>query len=119
MKKINNTPTEHEEQSLFVQWFSLQFPAIRLFSVPNGIRTGFKQAMKAKKEGMSKGVPDIFIPELNVAIEFKRIKGSSVSPEQKDWLRYLEDRCDMTCFVAYGCDEAVRFIMDLTRNKNN
>lgn len=118
MKKVNNTPTEHQEQSAFVEWFELQYPHIRLFSVPNGIRTGFKQALKAKREGMKRGVPDIFIPELKTVIEFKRIKGSVLSPEQKDWLRYLEDRCDMNCFVAYGCDEAVKFIMNLTHNKN-
>jgi hypothetical protein len=117
MKKINNTPTEYEEQCLFVEWFSLQFPHVRLFAVPNGMRTSIGQAVKFKKSGTSKGVPDIFIPELNAAIEFKRVKGGVLSPEQKDWLRYLEDRCEMNCFVAQGCDEAVRFIMGLTRNK--
>lgn len=118
MKKINNTPTEHQEQCAFVNWMELQFPAIRFFSVPNGMRTSMGQAIKSKNSGMRKGVPDFWIPELNVVIEFKRVRGGSLSPEQKDWLRYLEDRCGMTCFVAKGCDEAVRFIMDLTHNKN-
>lgn len=116
MKKVKQVyPTEHEEQSDFVKWFELQFPHIRLFSVPNGLRTGFKQASKAKREGMRKGVPDLWIPELRVVIEFKRVKGGALSPDQKDWLRYLEDRCDMNCFVAYGCDEAIKFMLKLTR----
>lgn len=116
--KIKSTfPTEHEEQVAFVKWFRIQFPHIRIFAIPNGIRTGFKQAIKAKNEGMSAGVPDLFIPEWGVWLEQKRQKGSVTSPEQKDWHRYLEDRCGHKVIIAYGCTDGVSKIMELTRNK--
>lgn len=125
MKKINNTPTEHQEQAAFVQWVKLQFPALKFFAIPNGMRTSFKQAIKAKRDGMMRGVPDLCFPTTfpingkfeTLWIEFKRTKGGSVSIDQKEWHHYLSEHCNHIVFVAKGCDEAVKFIMDLTQNK--
>jgi hypothetical protein len=120
MQKIKKVyPTEHEEQAMFVEWFKIQFPHIRFFAIPNGIRTGFKQASKAKKEGMSSGVPDLYFPKWKIWLEMKREKGGTVSQEQKDWHNYLTDQCNDTVIVARGCDEAVRAIMSLTLNNKS
>lgn len=107
----NNCPKEHDEQVMFVQWFRLQFPHIRIMAVPNGVRTSIRQAIKAKREGMSAGFPDLFIPQLNVYIEMKRRKGGVLSPEQKDWHFYLEEHCNAKVFVAKGYEDAIEKLM--------
>jgi hypothetical protein len=121
MKAIKKVyPTEHAEQSSFVQWMKYQHPAIRFFAIPNGVRTGFKQALKIKREGGSPGIPDLYFPFWKIWIEFKRVKGGSVSFEQKEWHQYLEDHCGDKVIIAKGCDDAIKQLMAyLTRNKNN
>jgi hypothetical protein len=42
-----------------------------------------------KAEGVSAGVPDLFIPAWLCWIEMKREKGGVLSPEQRDWHAYL------------------------------
>lgn len=107
-------PTEHQEQAAFVQWFRLQFPAIRIMAIPNGLRTSMMQAIKAKREGLSAGAPDLFIPAWGLWIEFKRSKGGRLSPEQKDWHLYLEEHCNQKVIVANGCMDGVNKIMSIT-----
>jgi hypothetical protein len=102
--------TEHDEQCCFVEWFRTQYPDVRIMAVPNGMRAkGIRTAVKAKKEGMSAGFPDLFIPAWQLFIEMKRTKGGKVSPEQKDWLRYLQE-CGYTCYVANGAKEAITLV---------
>lgn len=60
---------------------------------------------KLKAEGVSRGVPDLYIPAWNTWIEFKRSKGGVLSPQQKDWLAYLESIGD-TVIVAHGAEQA-------------
>ena len=86
---VNNIPTEHEEQREFVCWFRRTYPEIRIFAIPNGGFRGKSQAGRLKAEGVSAGVPDLYIPEWALWIEMKRQKGGSVSLEQKDWHEYL------------------------------
>jgi hypothetical protein len=44
-----------------------------------------------KAEGVSSGVPDLFVPAWGLWVEMKRTKGGAVSAEQKDWIKYLEE----------------------------
>lgn len=67
---------------------------------------------KLKKEGMQSGIPDLCIPELNLFVEMKRSKGGILSPEQKDWIHYLSDRCQFEVIVAHGCDDAVKKVVE-------
>jgi hypothetical protein len=111
-------PKEHDEQVAFVTWFKYQFPHVRIAAIPNGLRTSIRQAIKAKREGMSAGYPDLHIPAWNLYIEMKRQKGGVLSPEQKSWHQYLEDHCSSTVIVAKGCEDAIKKLQDfLTRNK--
>lgn len=97
--------TEHQEQCLFVEWFELQFPKVRIFAVPNGIRTSIGAAVKAKKEGVRTGVPDLFVSEWRLFIEMKREKGGRLSEAQKDWKEYLES-VGYSVIVAHGFNDA-------------
>ena len=69
--------------------------------------------MKAKKSGLRTGVPDlvVFVPNKGtVYIEMKRVKGGIVSPEQKEWIAFLNTIPATQAFVAKGAEEAKAII---------
>ena len=102
---VLKVPTEHQEQVLFVQWFRRTYPEVRIFAIPNGEARSQSAGARLKAEGVSAGVPDLFIPAWNTWIEMKRSKGGSVSEKQKDWLAYLEG-IGHQVFVCKGADSA-------------
>lgn len=87
--KPSEVPSEHQEQVAFVKWFKLQFAKVRIFAIPNAALRSVELASYLRSEGMTKGVPDLYIPAWNLWIEMKRQKGSVISDEQKDWREYL------------------------------
>ena len=107
MEKIK---TEHEEQREFVSWFRQTFPPVRIFAIPNGGARTPSTAGRLKAEGVSKGVPDLYIPAWKIWVEMKRQKGGVVSPEQKVWRQYLESIGDFV-IVAKGNEDAQRQIL--------
>ena len=82
--------SEHIEQRNLVQWFRRRYPGVRIFAIPNGGTRSRSQGAKLKMEGVSPGVPDLFIPAWNLWIEMKREKGGHLSAPQKDWKKYIE-----------------------------
>jgi hypothetical protein len=102
---ILTAPSEDYEQMLFVQWFKRTYPTIKFFSIPNGGHRHIAVAAKMKATGQSPGVPDLHIPAWNLWIEFKRIKGGTVSPAQKDWISYLEG-IGHTVIIGRGFENA-------------
>lgn len=82
-------PTEHEEQKDFVRWYRRRFPLVRILAIPNGGKRGKAEAAKLAQEGVSAGVPDLYIPEWGYWIEMKKQKGGVISEEQLDWHAYL------------------------------
>ncbi len=105
-------PTEHEEQRAFVSWFR-KSGDVRIFAIPNGGFRGKNQAMKLKAEGVSAGVPDLFIPEMGLWVEMKRRKGGRIDPEQREWAAYLEEYCGHTVITPKGCHDAVAQLLAL------
>jgi hypothetical protein len=98
-------PTEHEEQRELVRWFRQTWPGVRIFAIPNGGARSKATAGRLKAEGVSPGVPDLFIPAWGLWLEMKRIKGGSVSAEQKEWMAYLES-VGFSCIVGKGAEDA-------------
>lgn len=98
-------PTEHEEQRELVRWFRQTWPGVRIFAIPNGGARSPATAGRLKAEGVSSGVPDLFIPSWRLWVEMKRTKGGSVSAEQKDWMAYLES-VSYWCIVGKGAEDA-------------
>lgn len=96
--------SEHVHQRRYVEWVRLTHK-VRIFAIPNGGKRGRLEAMRLVAEGVSKGVPDLYVPAWCLWIEMKAEKGR-VSPEQKDWHEYLSGVGD-TVIVAYGFDDAV------------
>lgn len=108
--------SEHEEQVQFVQWFRRKYAPIRIFAIPNGGYRSRATAARLKAEGVSRGVPDLFIPEWNLWIEMKRAKGGKLSPDQVNWIKYLKDLGN-TVHVAYGAYDAMQFVDDFADKK--
>jgi len=102
---VLKVPTEHQEQVLFIQWFRRSYPDVRIFAIPNGESRSKSAGARLKAEGVSAGVPDLFIPAWNTWIEMKRSKGGRVSDKQKDWIAYLGS-VDHQVFVCAGFDVA-------------
>jgi hypothetical protein len=111
-------PTEHEEQVAFVTWFrhNKNYRGVRIIAIPNGGARHPKTANDLKDEGVSPGVPDLFVPRWHLWIEMKRRTGGRLSEEQKDWIEYLS-RSGYSCIVAYGAVDAIakvkEFVGDL------
>lgn len=102
-------PSEHLEQVRLVSWFRRSYPDVRIFAVPNGGARNASTGAALKAEGQSKGVPDLFIPAWSLWVEMKRAKGGTVSPDQRDWIAYLEG-IGHRCIVGRGFDDAKRQI---------
>ena len=98
--------SEHVEQATFVTMFEMQHPGVRIFAIPNGGLRHKGVAQKLKAEGLKKGVPDLFIPAWLLWVEMKREKGGRLSPEQKDWIEYLES-VGHTAIVGNGWKDAL------------
>ena len=98
-------PTEDQEQMYFVQWFRRTYPTVKIYSTPNGGARHIAVAVKMKATGQSKGVPDLCIPAWRLYIEMKRIKGGKLSPDQKDWIQYLES-VGYSVIIGFGALDA-------------
>ncbi len=105
MKK-EGAPSEHAEQVAFVKWFRLQFPGVRIIAIPNGGARNRIVAIKLKAEGVSAGVPDLYIPAWHTWIEMKRKHGGRLSPVQVDWIGYLTG-CGDIVMVTHEAEDAI------------
>ena len=94
-----------------MNWFRDKFPAVLIFSIPNGGKRAVSTAKRLKAEGMVRGVPDLYVPEWRLWIEMKRQKGGSLSQEQKDIHDYLRAIGD-TVIVGKGARDASRQVME-------
>lgn len=121
-KKI--IPTEFEEQCTLVNWMELK--GLKFSSVPNSTWTSsWGQKIKNKQSGLRKGFPDliVIIPAklckldrtVMACMELKRTKGGVTSPEQKEWIRVLNEVADVESGVFKGADAAIEFLEELLK----
>jgi len=102
--------SEHVEQREFVSWVRKNSHH-KIFAIPNGGKRGIATAAKLKAEGVSAGVPDLFVPALKLFIEMKQKKGTE-SKEQMVWKDYLVG-VGYICAVCYSTDEAKKVFLDV------
>jgi hypothetical protein len=96
MKKKND---EHHIQAACIKWAFLNrnnFPLEWLFAIPNGGKRNVITAMMMKREGVRKGVADLFLPypmngKYGLFIETKTPIGT-LSPDQLAFKVYVELR---------------------------
>lgn len=116
--------TEAKIQSAFFEWLSL-FPHLRLvtFAIPNGGSRNCFEAKNLKAQGVTPGVPDLFMAVPcngyhGLFIELKS-KTGRLSEHQKIWLNNLNDRA-YRAVVCYSLDEAMDAVTEyLGGNLNN
>ena len=106
--------SEHLQQVRLISWFRRTYPGVRVFAVPNGGARSGVQGAKLKAEGVSPGVPDLFVPEWNLWVEMKREAGGIVSQDQKIWIAYLES-IGHTVIIGRGFEDAKRQIEDVKK----
>ena len=113
-------PTEHAEQVKVIAWADIakgRWPELGLlFAVPNGANKSIAAAMKFRREGLKKGVPDLCLPVPRAGfhgcfVEMKRQKGGSNSPEQRAWLEALKEQG----YHAVRCNGADAAIATITQ----
>lgn len=87
---------EHRLQRACVEWFRLQYPALRgvLVAVPNGGRRDAVTGARLKAEGVVAGASDLVLLKPNrfygsLCIEMKT-PGGKQSPAQKEWQKAVE-----------------------------
>lgn len=112
-------PSEHEEQSVLMQWAALAQPNQPelglLFAIPNGGHRHLSVAVALKREGVKAGVPDLLLPVARCGynglfIEMKAESGS-LSPEQRWWRTQLISQ-GFGHAVCYGYEAARNVLVD-------
>lgn len=126
---------EAEVQKGVVKYLKIRYPKARYCASLGGIRTSYKQAVKAKATGYVKGFPDlqICVPMERGAgkeggtiegggvyhglfLEIKKDKKSYPTKEQKEWIAYLNEQ-GYCARVTKGLDESIQVIDDYFNKK--
>ena len=119
---------EEEVQKLVVKYLQIKYPKARYCASLGGIRTSYKQAVKAKATGYVKGFPDLQICMRvdrgggdnkgyhGLFLEIKKDKRSYATKEQKGWIEYLNG-VGYYAAVTKGFDETVQVIKDYFNGK--
>ncbi len=123
-KSVRRKPikiTEHFLQKSFFEWLSVKYPRIRKvsFCIPNGACRSARQGKHFKEEGLTAGVPDIFISYPNTShhglyIEFK-VGKNTVTEEQRNMMLYLT-ATGYKCCVCYTIDSAIESLENYLNN---
>ena len=110
---------ESKIQQACIKWFDLQYPQYSqiLFSVPNGGKRNVVTASIMKKEGVRRGVLDIFFAKcilkenafkIGLFIEIKT-KDGKLSKEQKEFIKKVEAE-GFKCEICRSLDEFMKVI---------
>ena len=111
-KRLHNP--EERVQIAIIKYVKLAYPHILYCASLGGIRTSFKQAVKAKATGYVKGFPDLAIYEpigkyYGLFLEIKSDKKKYATKEQRQWIVDLNKRGYYAC-VAKGFDETKQIV---------
>ena len=121
MKRTYNPPVipleEIEQEHVFL-WASMEertYPELAmLYAIPNGGKRAIKTAVALKKQGVKRGVPEMCLPVPRggfngLYIELKRVKGGTVSDEQREWIAALNTQ-GYKAIICHGAEEAIEQI---------
>jgi hypothetical protein len=108
---VKISPSEHDEQVGFINWFRAKYPSVLIFAIPNGEKRAISVAKRLKAEGVVRGVPDLYVPAWNLWIEMKRASGGRLSPDQKEMINYLES-IGNTVIIGKGASDASKKVLE-------
>ncbi len=103
--------SEHSEQVGFVNWFRAKYPHTLIFAIPNGEKRSISVATRLKAEGVTRGIPDLYIPSCNLWVEMKRATGGRLSPDQKKVIEYLRS-VGHTVIIGKGASDASKQVLE-------
>jgi hypothetical protein len=111
-------PTEAQEGATLVAY--LRVKGYKFTHIPNetgGSPEAKRRAIRMKQQGTSRGFPDyLVITKSGLAtIELKRVKGSTVTAEQWEWLKALTT-AGVPSQVCRGAEDAIKFLEGLESN---
>lgn len=112
-------PTEAQEAAVLVGY--LRMKGYKFHHSPNETGSSAdmrRRAIRVKREGTSKGFPDYLIIVNNqlIAIELKRLKGSTTSPEQYEWITALM-KAGIPAIICKGAKDAIDFVELTAKSK--
>jgi len=112
--------SEQKLQTAIVKYIQLKHPNARYCASLGGIRTSFKQAIKAKATGYVKGFPDLQITEarggyFGLFLEIKQEKRYATK-EQKEWITDLTAR-GYKALITKGLDDTITAIDNYLKQK--
>ena len=102
---INMKYKESELQRACLKYFKLKYPNILIFAIPNGGKRDIVTASIMKREGVVRGIPDLFIayPNGKYAGMFVELKVGNNKPtkHQKEIMKMLENTgyCVSVCYT--------------------
>ena len=105
--------SEHAHQAGFVQWFRAKYPGTLIMAIPNGGKRDIVTAKKLQMEGVTPGVPDLFVPAWSLWIEMKK-PGGRLSEAQKNMIEYLEG-IGHTVIIGFGAREASEKVLEFLK----
>ena len=118
-------PTESVEQQCLFRWAKLQmgkYPELdMMYHVPNEGKRSIYTGAKMRAEGLRKGVPDVVLPVAKggyhgLYIEMKRLKGSTTTTDQKEWIKKLNAYGYYAC-ICKGWEVAKDVILQYLNEK--
>jgi len=118
MIAMKSLPSEHNEQAGFIQWFRARWPRVVVFAIPNGGKRNILTAKRLQREGVTPGVPDLFIPAWGIWIEMKRQKRGRTSPDQRVMIEYLEN-VGHRVIVGNGAKDASDKLLQMIGENNS
>lgn len=111
---------ESDVQAHIFQWASYIRPLQYMFAIPNGGSRDVREAVNLKRQGVKKGVSDIFIPiptprYHGMFLELK-VGKNKPSKEQLAFLKFVSSvgYCGVVC---YGFEEAVNTIQNYLKGE--
>jgi len=108
---LKTSHSEHSEQVGFVNWFRAKYPHTLIFAIPNGEKRSISVATRLKAEGVTRGIPDLYIPSCNLWVEMKRATGGRLSPDQKKVIEYLKS-VGHTVIIGKGASDASKQVLE-------
>ena len=106
-------PSELAEQQALRKRLYYSAPSVMVVAVPNAARRTVWEARRAKQEGLAAGFPDLLCvwPGGIAFVEMKRVKGGTVSENQREWIERLQG-FGFPAAVCRGADAAIAFLRE-------
>ena len=106
---------EHKIQVKVIQHIRTFFPDVLIFAIPNGAATNPKNRLMLYLEGLTAGVPDLFLPEARhgfngLFIELKTETG--VESHDQKRIRLLLQKRNYLVYVARSSQTAIELITE-------